>query len=197
MGPHIDWPPPYTLIKPDVTFEDFLRLCDEDTKADLMEGELIVHSPASNRHEDLFRFLLRLLDGFVEARGSGAVRGSRFPMKLSARSAPEPDLMYVADAARLGEQALDGPADFIIEIVSPSSRRFDLEAKKDLYLNAGVREYWVVEPDERRVYVFPGDRIIETGRVTCAALAGFWIEADWLWSEPMPPVAPRLARIIG
>lgn len=198
----IDCPPPYTLIKPGVDFEEFLRLSDEDTKADLIGGELIVHSPASTLHEQIFAFLLRLLAGFAEERGVGVVLGSRLPIRLSDRDAPEPDLMFVerASMSRLKDNALEGAPEFIVEIGSPSTQGYDLGRKKVLYLQHGVREYWVVDAENRVLHVFrPGapEARFSSGRVTSAALAGFWLETDWLWQNPLPPVARALHQILS
>jgi Uma2 family endonuclease len=59
----------------------------------------------------------------------------------------QPDILVVCDKSKVGEQAIAGPPDFIIEIVSPSSKVMDMEDKRRLYLEAGVREYWIVGRD--------------------------------------------------
>jgi Uma2 family endonuclease len=101
--------PPYLIIKPGVSEEEFYRLADEDSDWEYLDGRIVMYSPASNRHEDLFRFLLTLFSAFLDDRGGGIVRGSRFPMRLDAKWSPEPDLLVVTETrrAQLTEQRLE------------------------------------------------------------------------------------------
>ena len=64
------------LIKERMTHEEFMGWCDEDTKADLIEGVIVVQTPAFTSHERLFNFLLKVLDLYVTQRGLGEVLGS-------------------------------------------------------------------------------------------------------------------------
>lgn len=66
----------------------------------------------------------------------------------------EPDILIVCDPAKLGENSIKGAPDFIVEIVSPSSRKIDYGTKNMLYSNAGVREYWIVDPVKERTTVY-------------------------------------------
>lgn len=87
--------PPYLVWKYGVTEEEFDRLTDEDTKADLLDGMLIIHSPASLRHERIFMFLSFLINGSVESKRLGIVAGSRLTMHLARCRKFEPDLLFV------------------------------------------------------------------------------------------------------
>lgn len=66
----------------------------------------------------------------------------------------EPDLSIICDKNKLNDQGCKGAPDFIIEIVSPSSRKMDYATKNTLYSNAGVREYWIVDPQKERTTVY-------------------------------------------
>ena len=66
----------------------------------------------------------------------------------------EPDISVVCDKTKLTEKGCIGAPDFIIEIVSPSSRRADYSTKNALYSDAGVREYWIVDPMKERTTVY-------------------------------------------
>jgi Uma2 family endonuclease len=66
----------------------------------------------------------------------------------------EPDIVVVCDPSKLDDRGCNGAPDMIIEILSPSSVKHDLVYKLNKYLDAGVREYWVTDPDEKIVYVY-------------------------------------------
>jgi Uma2 family endonuclease len=93
----------YMLKRYGATVADYERAAGEDTRLELLDGVLIMHSPASVRHEDLFWFLGRLLHDFVAARRLGKVLGSRTPMLLEDERRFEPDLA-------VHQQPADGPA---------------------------------------------------------------------------------------
>ena len=66
----------------------------------------------------------------------------------------EPDISVICDTDKLNDRGCEGSPDFIIEIVSPSSRKMDYSTKNSLYANAGVREYWIVDPAKERTTVY-------------------------------------------
>src|SRR5437660_7260810 len=90
--------PPVTLAPPTrMTYEEFLEWADEDTRAEWVDGEVILVSPASKPHQSLLRFLVALLSYFVEANDLGELLFAPFQMKLSTRpSGREPDLLFIA-----------------------------------------------------------------------------------------------------
>lgn len=184
-------------IKTKLSYEEFLRLYDEDAYAEWVDGEVILLSPASNRHQDLVRFLTVLLSVYVEKHDLGVVRPAPFQMKIGL-SGREPDLLFVAKEhlERLQENYLDGPADLVIEIISPESRLRDRGEKLAEYELAGVREYWLLDPDEKRAdfYILGDDQRYDRrrpqpdGRYRSEVLAGFELDTNWLWRSPLPPV---------
>ena len=66
----------------------------------------------------------------------------------------EPDISVICDKSKLDDYGCNGAPDFIIEIVSARSRKMDYSTKNTLYTNAGVREYWIVDPERNRVLVY-------------------------------------------
>jgi Uma2 family endonuclease len=108
-------------------------------------------SPASERHEDLRHFLEAAVGIFVEQYGLGRVLGAVFQMRLPApvNRSRQPDLLFVPTARleRLQETYLDGPADVVVEIISPESRLQDRGEKSAEYEMGGVREYWLIDPE--------------------------------------------------
>jgi len=134
-----------------MTYAEFLAWADEDTLAEWEDGEVIMSSPASKRHQEISSFLDQLLSIYVEVHDLGAVIPPPFQMKLE-HSGREPDLLFVAQEhlERLKETHLDGPADLVVEIVSPESAERDRGTKFYEYEKAGIPEYWLIDPQREQ-----------------------------------------------
>jgi Uma2 family endonuclease len=180
-----------------MTYEEFLAWADEDTWAEWVDGEVTVLMSASDEHQDLAGFLTALLRLFTEAHQSGVVRPAPFQMKTGpALPGREPDIIFVAreHLDRLKRAYLDGPADLVVEIVSPESRSRDRGTKFYEYEQGGVREYWLLDPLRRQAefYGLGADgiyRLLEADRngvVRSLVLPGLWLKVEWLWQEPLP-----------
>lgn len=189
-----------------LSYEEFLAWCDEDTRAEWVDGEVILLSPASKRHQDLADFLTAILRAFIEVRGLGVVLSAPFQMKTGPDlPGCEPDLLFVAKEHldRLKENYLDGPADLVVEIVPPESRLRDRGEKLAEYELGGVREYWLLEPEGERAdfYILNPDgrydrhRADPQGIYRSQTIPGFWLRLDWLWQEPLPPVLDVLHEL--
>ncbi|MDW8101473.1 MAG: Uma2 family endonuclease [Anaerolineae bacterium] len=178
-----------------MTYEEFLEWADEDTLAEWVEGEIVLYSPASALHQAIRDFLLAFIRAYVEAKGLGLVFGAPFQMKLP-RSGREPDLLFVAreNVGRLKGTHLEGPADLVVEIVSPESERRDRGEKFWEYQEGGVREYWLIDPEKRKAEFW---ELSSTGRFQLrmegsegkyesGVIEGFWLRIEWLWS--LPPI---------
>jgi Uma2 family endonuclease len=198
MKTHSETPPP----KLHMTEDEFYAWADEDCPYQLLGGEL-VREPVSDRHEELFAFLLSLLYSFLGERRCGRVIGSRYAMRLDPLWSPEPDLLVVR-AERLhlmGPQRLEGPADLVIEIASPG--RIDLRKKLPRYHQAQLPEIWIVDRCARSVRVDTLEaggyqtRIHTAGRLGSAVVPGFWIDVAWLWQDPLPAPLSCLHQILG
>lgn len=195
--------PPFLIIKPDVSEEDFYRLADEDADWEYLDGRIVMHSPASHRHEDLQGFLLTLLRAFVNARNLGTALGSRYPMRLDPRWSPEPDILFVRKTRRhlMTANRLEGPADLVIEIASESDPGLATREKLPRYREAGVEEIWIIDPFERKVLVeiktSDGYRCSthSSGWLSSAVVPGFRVEASWLWQDELPSELDCLDQI--
>ncbi len=180
-----------------MTEDEFVAWCDEDVRAEYVDGEVIVHSPASTRHSRLTWFLGRLLHLFVEHHELGEVLGPELQVRLRPNLRRVPDLLFVSTdrLSMVRETYVDGPPDLAVEIVSPDSVARDWREKFLEYQAAGVREYWVVDPDHRRAEFYALDDEgayqllpVEEGVVRSGAVPGFWLRPDWLWKDPLPGV---------
>jgi Uma2 family endonuclease len=202
---HIDLEPPYLIVKPGLSEDDFYRLADEDSDWEYLDGRIVMHSPASNRHEDLFSFLMTLLRAFLGEKGGAVVRGSRYPMRLDVNWSPEPDLMVVLERRRhlMTSQRLEGPADMVIELASASDPRLDRREKLPRYRDAGIPEMWFIDPYDQIVRVERKTdegyvtTTLSAGRLASAVVPGFWIEVAWLWQEELPAALRCLREMMA
>jgi Uma2 family endonuclease len=191
-----------------ITFGAFLAWATDDTWAEWVDGEILLMAPASADHQRVRDFLLVLFRLFVEARQLGEVFSAPFLMRLSTRpSGREPDLLFVA-TEHLGQVQptyLDGPADVVVEIVSPESDDRDRGTKFLEYEGAGIPEYWLIDPLRQEAWFFqlgadaryhPGP-LTADGTYHSSALSGFWLRVSWLWQRPLPPLADVTRQLIG
>ena len=189
-----------------VTYEEFLAWADEDTLAEWIDGEVVMYSPASRRHQEIGLFLGQVIGLHVEYSGAGKILVPPFQMKL-AQSGREPDLLFVAktNLGRLKETYLDGPADLVVEIVSPESVGRDRGVKFYEYEQAGIPEYWLIDPQTKRAEFYQLTaanqyRLVQPdaeGTYRSAVLPDFWLRVEWLWQEPLPSLIRTLAEIVG
>ncbi len=147
--------PPYLLRKPGVSEEEYFEITDEDSLCELFYGELIMHSPASRRREELFRFLFTLLTIYNEKKKLGAVLGSRFAMRFRGDLIFEPDIIFVEKKRErnIKDTYLEGPCNLVIEILSKTTRNYDLNEKRRVYRNHAIPEIWLVDPDKKMLIV--------------------------------------------
>lgn len=189
-----------------ISYEEFLQWADEETWAEWVDGEIVLMSPVNKLHAALYGFLHGILIFFVSARQLGVLFSEPFQMKtgpeLPGRS---PDLFFVAsqNLGRVKELYLDGPADLVVEIVSPDSRARDTVEKLAEYERGGVREYWLIDPFLREAtFLVLGEEgryrvaTVEEGVFRSEVLAGLWLRVEWLWQEPLPPV-PAIVKEWG
>ena len=189
-----------------MSYDEYLQFADEHRLIEWVDGEVIAHMPPGTRHQQVQAFLTTLLTLFVEHFGLGQLLPAPFEMRLE-RSARAPDLLFIATEHldRLDAQRLRGPADLVIEIVSPESVSRDRSEKFDEYQVAGVREYWVIDvrPGQERADFWLLDASARyrailpnaNGIVHATVLPGFWLDVDWLRQIPLPSALAAFAEI--
>jgi Uma2 family endonuclease len=191
-----------------VSYEEYLTLPHEGRLLEWVAGEVIYHMPPLENHQNLSTYLAGLLRGYSDFYGLGRVYSAPFEMKcLPDKSSREPDILFVATANlnRLQDgRRLVGPADLVVEIVSRDSVARDYDDKFAEYEEAGVEEYWIIDPRQsrKRASFFQRGRdgrfetvTSEDGVYRSQILTGFWLKVDWLWE--MPDSHSTAAEIIG
>lgn len=187
------------------TEKDYFRLAPQSRLCDFVHGEVFMHSPVSDRHDDLVAFLREILAGFVRARRLGRLKGGPYTMRLEPGLDYEPDLFVVRAerASAITRMYLEGAADLVLEVVSRGTRSHDLKRKRTDYESHGVPECWAVDDPNQMLIVF---RRVDgrytssehaSGRADSSALPGFWLDVSWLWQDPLPDPQECLRAILG
>lgn len=138
------------------TSEDYWNLPDGE-RAELIDGKLYAMAPPSYKHQKLVSELHHALKKYIDANKEQCeVIPAPFAINLNAddETYVEPDISVICDKNKLTNRGCNGAPDLIIEVVSPSSRKIDYSTKNTLYLSAGVREYWIVDPEKERTTVY-------------------------------------------
>lgn len=177
-----------------MSYEEYLDWSDEDTFAEWVDGEVIVFMPVKRIHQDIVDFLAALLINFVQLLKLGHIATAPIEMKVTpGGSSRKPDILFIAqeNLERLTEDRLAGPADLIVEVISEDSVRRDRSDKFKEYQEAGVREYWIIDPrpgkqradfyrlNDAGEYELVGTE--DDDRVESAVVPGFWLRPAWLW----------------
>ena len=184
-----EWAPVADLFPPQGqwTEADYFALPDTNRLVELSEGRLVMPPHPTYGHQEALKRLFLRLNAFVEEKELGVVEVAPLPVRLWPGKIREPDIFFLAKehADRVGEQVFGVP-DLIIEVTSPRTREVDRGEKYFEYARAGVREYWLVDPDKRtiEVYVLRGGVYEPLGKFSpgegarSELLSGFEVNVD-------------------
>lgn len=138
------------------TTDDIYALPDGE-RAELVDGQLYMMAPPSRKHQRITTELCTIINNHIKSNhGSCEVNVAPFAVFLNEddKNYVEPDISIICDRRKLNDKGCVGAPDWIIEIVSDSSRRMDYSIKLFKYRTAGVREYWIVDPAKDRITVY-------------------------------------------
>lgn len=145
------------LLKEKVyTIEDIYAL-PEGERAELIDGQIYYMAPPNTKHQRISTRLVSAIDRYIgEHKGKCEVFAAPFEVYLDEKTNTyvEPDISVICDSDKLDDRGCKGAPDWIIEIVSPASRRMDYYTKLFKYRTAGVREYWIVDPMKNQILVY-------------------------------------------
>jgi Uma2 family endonuclease len=197
-----------SVIRTPGSYADYLAWPVESRLVEWKDGEIIEYMPASDRHQALILFLSTLLNLYIKALALGELRFAPLEVKLWPDGpSREPDILFVANerVAQLTDKRYLGGPDMVVEVISTSSARIDRVEKFIEYEQAGVREYWLIDPRPRQQQAefyqrgadgrFLSAPLNEDGFYRSAVLPGFWLNPDWLRAEKLPPPALIMAEI--
>ncbi|MCI0440666.1 MAG: Uma2 family endonuclease, partial [Chloroflexi bacterium] len=167
-------------------YRDYLLLPEQDRR-ELIEGDFYMAPAPSVRHQIINANLVRILIEFVRQNNLGLLLYAPTDVVLSETSVVQPDILFISNERReiITEANISGAPDLVIEILSPGTAERDKALKLNLYARFGVREYWIVDPDEKSVRVMQlgasgydniGD--YSSGSASSAVLPGLSIPLD-------------------
>ena len=148
---------PYTLKQPELHTIDDIYSLPEGSRAELIDGRIYDMAPPTRKHQIAAGELFTSIHGYIKAKG-GTCEPYIAPFAVFLNKDDtnyvEPDISVICDKSKLTDKGCFGSPDWIIEIVSPGSRRMDYFTKLFKYRSSGVREYWIVDPDKNRILVY-------------------------------------------
>lgn len=182
----------YRVTKKKYTYRDYLELPDDGKRYEVIEGELIMSPAPHTSHQFIsLNFVLKLAT-FVIEKKLGKICYAPVDVLLSETNIVQPDILFVAadNLNIITEKNIKGVPDLIIEIVSPSSGYYDLVAKKEIYEQFGVSEYWIIDPMKQRVEIYLNfeykfelhQRLEKKGILKSSILKGFEIEMETIFN---------------
>ncbi len=137
-----------------LTAEEYLRLTENAAeRTELRDGEIVAMAPPSWKHQNLSYGLRRSIDDFIrENRGNCRVNEA-VGVQLDEHNLVIPDVVVICDPSKIDDKRCHGAPDWVIEVLS-TNRSDDLIHKLWLYKEAGVREYWIVDPKNEKTLVY-------------------------------------------
>jgi Uma2 family endonuclease len=192
-----------------MSYEAYLDLADGPKIMEWVNGEVIIHVPPIYEHQDIISFLDNLLRLFVTYFDLGRLIIAPFEVKLWPDGpSREPDILFIGaeKLAQLTSKRFEGGPDLVIEIISPGSLTIDRIDKFTEYQQAGVREYWLIDPrphqQQADFYVLGDDgafypaSVDDNGLYHSTVLPHFWLNVEWLRQEKLPNPQWALAEIM-
>lgn len=148
--------PPALTQEKKYTIYDIYSL-PEGERAELIDGQIYLMAPPNRRHQTIAGELFTTINNYIKLK-NGICKPyiAPFAVFLNKDDANyvEPDISVICDKSKLTDKGCLGAPDWIIEIVSASSRRMDYFTKLFKYRTAGVKEYWIVDPEKNRILVY-------------------------------------------
>lgn len=141
------------------TIDDIYALPDGE-RAELIDGQMYMMAPPGRRHQRIAVELSTIINNYIKKKGGSCeVDIAPFAVFLTAddKTYVEPDISVICDPGKLTDKGCQGAPDWVIEIVSPGSRHMDYLTKLFKYRSAGVREYWIVDPEKDRILLYNFD----------------------------------------
>jgi Uma2 family endonuclease len=151
-----------------MTYELYKLLPDDGKRYEVIDGELLPMTPAlTPKHQRIVKAILTALDNYAREHQLGEVYVSPIDVVLDEDVVVQPDVLFIMSEHRniVGEEAIQGAPDLVVEVLSPSSFYHDLRRKMAVYSRFGVQEYWIVDPEKHTVEIHtPSDGQLQLHR---------------------------------
>jgi Uma2 family endonuclease len=204
--PIFDPPRDPALSSRALTFDEFLKAFSGRHAEWLPDGTVEERVGTSTVHNSLVRWLAKLIEAYLEHTRSGELFSESYIQRLAeGMPAREPDILIVMNIhhERITSTYLNGPADIVVEVVSPESVERDYGTKFQEYEIGGVQEYWLIDPERRiaDIYELGADgvyhrRALDTDdRLTSGVLPQFKLNPALLWTDPKPTTGQTLRLV--
>ena len=175
------------------TYADYLTW-EGTERYEIINGEAYMMASPSVEHQAILMELSIQFGSWLKGKPCQV-----FAAPLDVRLFPEddnsddtivqPDLLIVCDKSKLGKGSVNGPPDIVVEILSPSATSKELLLKFNTYLNVGIREYWVIDPEQKivHIHVYENGHFISSGykfnaKITSTVLKGFEVDLQSFWT---------------
>lgn len=138
------------------TLDDYYALPD-DLRVELIDGVFYKMSSPTTIHQLIISLIWKDLWDYIEEKKGGCLPfASPVDVQLDRddRTILQPDVLIVCDRDKIIRRCIYGAPDFIVEVLSPATRRKDSYLKLQKYANAGVSEYWLIDPDRKKILVY-------------------------------------------
>ncbi len=172
------------------SYADFLKFPDDGNRHEIVEGEWIMTPPPTFNHQRVVANILHILESHVRSRNLGDVLASPVGVELSRHDVVQPDVLFLSGRRSSVARAdgLHGAPDLVVEVLSPSTAGIDRLRKHRAYERAGVREYWIVDPQSLSV------EVVEFGRARRTRVLK---EGQSFESAVLPGLTVKLADIFS
>lgn len=182
----------YEPIK--LTYHDYVLL-PEDRRVELIDGSFLLTPAPNTKHQRISREIEVRIHQWVAEKRLGEVFDAPTAVVLSEFDVVQPDILFVAKEhkAMIKDACIEGSPDLVVEILSPGSEKRDMETKKHLYSKFGVREYWIVDPEQETItlLVFEKNQLVvkqvypKGSHLESPVLSGFRLDTGELFSPPV------------
>ena len=144
------------ITKPPRTMLEVYQSLPEGTLIQLIENELILSPAPLEVHQAILTYLSADILFYVRKNSLGTIRVAPYDIYLDKKNVFQPDIVFISNENlhNIKADGLHGAPDLVIEILSPSTAKYDLEDKKDVYERYGVKEYWIIDPSSKSVTGF-------------------------------------------
>ncbi len=160
---------------PHVTRHDYAQIPFGAPNYQLIEGDLVMAPSPSFHHQDIAGNLYFIIRDHLRTHPTGTVCIAPLDVFLSDLNVFQPDLLFIRkeNASIIHKHGIESAPDLVVEILSKTSAKYDLGAKRAVYARTGVEEMWVIDPSRRTLAIYRLGEDAETPAATCRASQTF------------------------